>query len=135
MTRPKHPTYAFDDDIEYEYIDRKAEEVKANTNTKMSDKKLTPKAIFNLMNAVERILETEASMFVSDETKSALEMLMPHSDGIDELFSFNYRANQEEMSKRLDYKKKKGQNPKSKWLKQQRIYYLPRIVEKRSPKS
>ena len=136
MTRGKHPAIAFNEkDIDFEYIDVKAEQVKKNPNMKMTNRKLSPKIIFNLMNAVESILATEESMFMSEETKTALEHLMPNSDGIDEMFSFCYRSNQEEMKKRLSYKKEKGKNPNSKWLNQQRLYYLPRIVEKRSPKS
>ena len=136
MTRNKYPANAFNErDIDYEYFDRKAQQTKANTTMKMTNRKLSPKAIFALMNAVENILATEESMFFSEETQSALEQLMPDSDGIDEMFSFCYRSNQEEMKKRLSYKNEKGQNPNSKWLNQQRLYYLPRIVEKRSPKS
>lgn len=136
MTRNKYPAVAFNEkDIDYEYIDKKAEQTKNNKTMKMTTRKLSPKAIFALMNAVESILATEESMFLSDETKEALEQLMPDSEGIDEMFTFHYRSNQEEMSKRHAYKDKHGKNPNSKWLKQQRLYYLPRIVEKRRPKS
>lgn len=132
MPRNSHPTYAFSDDIEYDdYIDQKAEAIKHNTGAHFSNRKLSTSAIFKLMNAVENILATDESMFVSEETKFALEHLMPDSDGIDELFTFSHRSNQEEQTKRIAYKEKNGKNPPAHWLKRQRLYYLPRVVEKK----
>ena len=88
MVRNNHARLAFDDDIDYnQYRDIKAEQMKRNKEGKFSNRKLSPKVLFNLMNAIEAVQSTEESMFVSEETRQALEHLMPDSDGIEELFS------------------------------------------------
>lgn len=124
----KHSRLAFTDDIQF--VDVKAEQMKSNTHGSFTTRKLSTKSIFALMNAIENILATDESMFVSEETKRALEHLMPDSDGIDELFTFCHRSNQEEKEYRLNHKKKYGKNPTVKQLSRKRLFYLPRVVEK-----
>ena len=136
MVRNNHARLAFDDDIDYnQYRDIKAEQMKRNKEGKFSNRKLSPKVLFNLMNAIEAVQSTEESMFVSEETRQALEHLMPDSDGIEELFMFMHRGNDEEKHYRLNYKDKYGKNPSKEEQKTKRLYYLPRVLEKRTPKS
>jgi hypothetical protein len=122
----KHPRLNIDEEI---IFDTKAKQVQKNTTHKMKTKSLTPKLIWSLANAIDAIMDTEESMYLSQDLHNTLQDFLPNSIGMTELFGLLNKGNSEEAAKRLAYKEKHGKNPPQSWYKQQRKYFLPRIIE------
>ena len=123
---PKYPRLNIDEEIVF---DSKAKQVQSNPTHAMRTKGLTPKMIWGLANAIDSIMDTEESTYLSDHLYNTLQDFLPNSEGMTELFGLLNKGNAEEAAKRIAYKEKNGKNPPNSWYKEQRKYFLPRIIE------